>query len=150
MNHSDVLDLAEDGKVSMLEQVIDDGRAWTRETVKPRDWTVTLPQAALKEIEEVLYSLRRDPLPTLMLSADQFELPACAEAMGKIRQLLSEGLGVAVLERMPMDAMSIEEARSVYWVLGQFVGMEVAQKWDGSMLYDVTDTGAHFQAPMTA
>ena len=144
MDSADILDLAGNMEVTMLERVIEDGRAWTRETVGPGDWTVTLPDAALGEIEEMLNSLRRDPLPTLILSADQFELPACADAMGKIKHILSEGLGVAVLDRLPMDEMTIEEAKSVYWVLGQFLGREVAQKWDGTMLYDVTNTGAQF------
>ena len=29
----------------------------------------------------------------------------------------------------------------VYWTLGQCMGQNVAQKWDGTMVYDVTDTG---------
>ena len=37
--------------------------------------------------------------------------------------------------------MSRDEARSVFWTLGQLIGREVAQKWDGTMLYDVTDKG---------
>jgi len=37
-----------------------------------------------------------------------------------------------------------EEAKAAYWVLGQLVGRTVAQKWDGTMLYDVANTGAAF------
>lgn len=145
MNQSDVLDLVQEEPLTpMLDHVIEGARAWTRETAGPGDWTVTLPKTALKEIDEMLNSLRRDPLPIMMLSADQFEMPACAEAMGKIKKIVSEGLGVAVLDRLPMDEMTSEEAKSVYWVLGQFLGRKVAQKWDGSMLYDVTNTGAEF------
>lgn len=144
MDTADVLDLAGNLEVTMLEHVIEDGRAWTSDSVEPGDWMVTLPKAALKEIGVMVQSLRRDPLPTLMLSADQFELTACAEAMEKIKQIVTGGVGVAVLDRLPMDEMTVDEAKSVYWVLGQFLSMEVAQKWDGTMLYDVTNTGAKF------
>ena len=32
----------------------------------------------------------------------------------------------------------------VYWTLGQYMGQNVAQKWDGTMVYNVTDTGKKF------
>ena len=32
----------------------------------------------------------------------------------------------------------------IYWVLGQLMGQNVAQKWNGTMIYDVTDTGKKF------
>lgn len=145
MNQADVLDLSQEESLTpMLNQVIEDRRAWTRDSAKPEDWTVILPEAALQEIDGMLNSLRRDPLPLLMLTADQFELAACAEAMGRVKDILTQGVGVAVLDRLPMDEMTVEEARSIYWILGQFLGTEVAQKWDGTMLYDVTNTGAKF------
>ena len=144
MNSANILDLAGDGNFTMLEHVIGDGRAWTRDSVGPESWTVNLTIAALKEVKGMLAAIRRDPLPTILLTADQFELPACAEAMGKIKSIVAGGLGVAVLDRLPMDEMTIDEAKAVYWVLGQFLGTEVAQKWDGTMLYDVTDTGANY------
>lgn len=144
MNASDILDLAGDGIATMLGHVVDDARAWTADSVGPRDWTVTLSKDALKEIDGMLAAIRKDPLPQLMLSTGQFELAACAEAMGKVRNIVNDGVGVAVLDRLPMDEMTIEEAQAVYWVLGQFLGREVAQKWDGTMIYDVTNTGAAF------
>jgi len=145
MNQADVLNLArEDSLTPMLDQVIEGRRAWTRDSVGPEDWTVPLGKTALKEIEGMLEILRRDPLPILMLTTDQFDLTACAEAMGRVKDILTEGLGVAVLDRLPLDEMTVEEAKSVYWVLGQFLATEVAQKWDGAMFYDVTNTGAKY------
>ena len=31
-----------------------------------------------------------------------------------------------------------------FWILGQLLGRTVAQKWDGTMIYDVTDSGRDF------
>jgi hypothetical protein len=125
----------------MLERPVAGARAWTRETVRAADWTVPLPPAALAEVRAMLASLRADPLPTLVLKPEHFRLDACRDAMRRARDLLREGLGLAVVDALPLDEMSIDEARSVYWVLGQCVERLVAQKWDGTMLYDVTDTG---------
>ena len=33
---------------------------------------------------------------------------------------------------------------NVYWTLGNLMGPNVAQKWDGTMIYDVTDTGKKY------
>ena len=33
---------------------------------------------------------------------------------------------------------------SVFWIIGQLIGRPVAQKFDGTMIYDVTDSGEEF------
>jgi Taurine catabolism dioxygenase TauD, TfdA family len=128
----------------MLEQRIETDKAWTRDTIGPDDWTVPLPTAAREEIEAVAASLRRDPLPTLMLTPELFRLEACRAAMARTREVLRDGIGLAVVDRLPLDVLSEEEAKSVYWVLAQCVERLVAQKWDGTMVYDVKDTGRQY------
>jgi hypothetical protein len=125
----------------MLERPVETRKAWTRDTISRSDWIVPLPAAAHAEIAAMLDALRKDPLPTLMLEPELFQLDACRAAMHRVRDVLRDGIGLAVVERLALDSMSADEARSVYWVLGQFVERLVAQKWDGTMLYDVTDTG---------
>jgi Taurine catabolism dioxygenase TauD, TfdA family len=127
-----------------LERAVRGPKAWTRDSIAPADWTVPLPPAALAEIAAMAEALRRDPLPTLVLTPALFRLQACRAAMERVRSLMREGVGLAVVDRLPLDGLSEDEARSVYWVLGQFVERLVAQKWDGSMLYDVTDTGREY------
>jgi alpha-ketoglutarate-dependent taurine dioxygenase len=58
--------------------------------------------------------------------------------------LLDERPGIAVIDRLPMDAMDEQDAVAVFWVLGRLIGRPVAQKWDGTMLYDVTDKGQRY------
>ena len=51
------------------------------------------------------------------------------------------GTGFAVIDQLPIDQYEIEDMVDVYWTLGYLMGQNVAQKWDGTMIYDVTDTG---------
>ena len=37
-----------------------------------------------------------------------------------------------------------ETAKAVFWTIGRILARPVAQKWDGTVLYDVTDTGRTF------
>jgi alpha-ketoglutarate-dependent taurine dioxygenase len=124
-----------------LDHAITDRRAWTRDTLTSRDWTVPLDAAALEEIRGLAAALARDPLPTLLLGPDQFRLEAARAAMTRAKSLLTEVIGVALVDRLPLDELGVEHGIAVYWVLSQFLGTLVAQKWDGTMLYDVRDTG---------
>ena len=125
----------------MLADDIRDGRAWRRETLTPRDWLVPMPPRCLEELDAAVEEIRRNPLPTLLLSPDQFALSGCAELMGRVRALLRDGIGLAVVGRIPVERYAAEENRALCWLLSQLVERPVAQAWNGAMLYDVRDTG---------
>lgn len=76
-----------------------------------------------------------------MLVPGDFELAACRAMMARVRQVLEEGVGFVIIDRLPMDKYSIDEARAVYWLLAQLVSRPVAQSWDGKVIYDVRDFG---------
>ena len=118
-----------------------DRRAWVRDTLSPSDWVVPLPSGAVDELEAVVHRLRREPLPTLLLSPSQFDLRQCREVMTDVGSRLRDGIGLAVLDGIPVERFSVGENRALGWLLGSFLGRLVAQKWDGAMLYDVRDTG---------
>ena len=50
-------------------------------------------------------------------------------------------IGFAAIDRLPIDEFKIDPIVEVYWTLGYLMGPNVAQKWDGTMIYDVADTG---------
>ncbi len=125
----------------ILQEDVRDGRAWRREEISPRDWLVSLPQRCIEELDVVARRMRRDPLPAILLSPDQFSLAACAEVMGRVREKLRAGIGIAVLDRVPVERYAAEENQALAWLLGSLLGRLVAQKWNGTMLYDVRDTG---------
>src|SRR5213076_2819080 len=102
---------------------------------------VPFPPVAVDELEQALRTLRRDPLPPLLLSPAQFALSACAAVMTAVGHKLRRGVGLAVIDRIPVERFSLDENRTLYWLLGSLLGRPVAQKWDGTMIYDVRDTG---------
>ena len=80
-----------------------DRRAWVRDTLSPADWLVPLPARAVDELEGVVHQLRREPLPTLLLSPTQFDLPQCRKVMAGVGRQLRDGTGLAVLDRIPVE-----------------------------------------------
>jgi alpha-ketoglutarate-dependent taurine dioxygenase len=124
---------------------VHDARAWTRGDLAPTDWLVPLSPRCLDELDAVASQVRRDPLPALVLTPEQFALDACADVMRRVRDTLRNGIGLAVLDRVPVERYSLEENRALAWLLGSLLGRLVAQKWDGAMLYDVRDTGRQLE-----
>ena len=125
----------------MLDHVIEDDRAWTRDTLQPGDGIVPLDEDCLAELDNAIDTLRANPLPLLMLQPTDFTLPACTALIERIRPALQGGHGFAILDRLPLERCSQDEAKALYWLLGSLLARPVAQKWDGTMIYDVHDTG---------
>jgi alpha-ketoglutarate-dependent taurine dioxygenase len=117
-------------------------RAWTRATIEPVDWTVPLPDAAVRELLAVRDELRCAPVPTFLLDPRDFALDASRAAMAEVRRVTQSGPMFAVLDRLPMDEVTREEAIDLYWLLSSLLARPVAQKLNGQMFYDVMDTGA--------
>jgi hypothetical protein len=120
------------------------GRGWLASNLKRDDWTVKLSDGALKEIATMADEMLSKPLPRLLRNPQQFEIPELSAAYRKAKHFCDNGLGFAVIDKFPLEEFDIEQMVDIYWTLGQLMGQNVAQKWDGTMIYDVTDTGKKF------
>jgi alpha-ketoglutarate-dependent taurine dioxygenase len=125
----------------MLEDHIAGAAAWTREMLSPEDWEVAVPATAVEELDTVLARLRCAPLPLESLRPEAFGLEACARVMRHVHTRLVQGVGMAIVDRVPVERYSVDENRTVAWLLASLLGRVVAQKQDGVFLYDVRDTG---------
>jgi alpha-ketoglutarate-dependent taurine dioxygenase len=115
--------------------------AWTRADLRTEDWRIELSPACLDEIRRVVDELRVYPLPTIVLSPSDFAMPACRAAMAKARAMLASGVRFTVVDRLAVDEMNTSEATAIYWLLSSMIARPVAQKLDGTLIYDVHDTG---------
>ena len=131
-------------EVSTLRHPSSERLVWLAGDISPGDYQVTVTGAALGEIDRLAAFFSDNPLPLLQRKLDEFELPACRALMARMKSILDDGVGFAVLDRLPMDNFPLEPLLEVYWVLGQCMGRPVAQKWNGQMIYDVADTGADY------
>ena len=131
-------------EVSAMREPGSDRLVWLAPEVRRADYVVPLGQDALDEIRRLIDYFEANPLPLLERRLDELQIPACRAAMAQMKSILDDGVGFAVLDRLPMEDYPIDALLPVYWVLGQCIGRPVAQKWDGQMIYDVADTGAEY------
>lgn len=128
----------------MLKEYVRDSRAWNRETLAASSWQFELPSVAAAEIAEIVTRMRHAPLPLLLRRPGDFVWPACRHLMLRVKEALLRGPGFAVIRGLDLRAFGREESTTVFWMLGQWLSQPVATKWDGTLLYDVTDTGRRF------
>ena len=127
--------------VPMLDKYIEGAQAWTTATLRDSDWNLKVPDAVLAEIREMVAAMRGDPLPMLLQSPQMYHLPESTKLFARAKQIMDEGVGFVLIDRIPVEEMSEDEARSVEWVLAKLIGRPVAQKWNGTPMMDVRDTG---------
>jgi alpha-ketoglutarate-dependent taurine dioxygenase len=121
-------------------RAVDARQVWTRATLAPRDWLVPVPAACIAELEAVLAEAAALRPPDALSPAD-FELPTCLALMDGVREKLVHGEGLVVLDRFPVERYTPEQNRALGWLLAAMLGPLVAQKWDGTRVYDVKDSG---------
>jgi len=127
--------------MSMIDRDIASPAAWTRATLRDGDGRVELAPACVAEIEAVAETLRANPLPVLALDPADFGLEHCRRAAARIAAMLDDGPGFAIVHRLPMERLRREDAIAAFWLLCSLIARPVAQKWDGTMVYDVRDLG---------
>jgi alpha-ketoglutarate-dependent taurine dioxygenase len=115
--------------------------AWTAADLPANAGVLRISGLALAEILALAEELRANPLPTLALRPEPFELPNCRALMWRAAGLLNDGPGFVILDRLPLDRLGREISGKIYWLLCCMLARPVAQKWDGTMIYDVTDKG---------
>lgn len=126
---------------AVLDRPITGREAWIRNDIHDSDYKVVLSAAAQGELLNAARTLRQQPVPMLALRADSFAMPACRAAMEEVRTILTDGIRFALLQGLPIDQLSLDEAKAFYWILSSMLARPVAQKLDGTIVYDVHDTG---------
>ena len=115
---------------------------WSGDNLDPESGRIRISDECHAEIAATVERLRANPLPVLALTPEDVDMPACRTMMTAARHQLDRGPGFCIIDRLPLDIMSREEATAIFWLLARFTGRPVAQKWrDGRMIYSVTDLG---------
>ena len=140
----EILDLTSNTPSKMMDQWFSGTRAWIKEELSELDWKIKFTRKALEEIRTMTDRISANPLPIHLREPGEFEIPELRRLFSKAKKILDQGCGFCAIERMPMEEIRIEELIGCYWILSQLIGRTVSQKWDGTMIYDVTDTGQSF------
>ena len=126
----------------MLTDTVADERAWRASTIDDTAaWYYSLSEDCLSSFKRVIYDEGRQPRSITAISRLGSSANGCGEYLQPVLDALNSGRGFAIIERVPVEQSSVEEALSMYWMTGQFLGTPMEQNIEGALLYDVRDTG---------
>lgn len=126
---------------TIRERPLDSPTTWAADTLLENDGLVELDAACRDEIDAVAAELAANPLPIEALRVSDVDMPACQATMSRVRRQLEDGIGFAVVDRLPVERLDRDISKKLYWLLMSMAGRPVAQSWGGTMVYDVLDTG---------
>ena len=127
--------------MAKIAMPIEGPSVWTRRDILLEEYRIDLSTACLDEIRRAADEIRAYPLPTVLRAPDDFTMPACRREMARVRDMLDHGRRFAIVDRLPMQEMDVADVTGIYWLLSSMVSRPGAQKLDGTMIYDVLDTG---------
>lgn len=120
-----------------------DTKAWKRRDLSPAEWTVPVSDAVKRELADVVATVRQQTLPVFMFRPEHFALSASRRMMAEAKHMTDEGRGFVVIDRLPLDDWSEDEARTVYWLLGQLFSQPVAQSSKGTIFREVVNAAGN-------
>lgn len=116
--------------------------AWRGEELADRPgWRTRLSEAELAELDRALASVERGAKPLEALRREDFSLPTLRTKIAEWSTQLREGLGVVVVEGLPVQRWTGREAEVFFWCLGLHLGRPGAQNGRGDLLGHVRDEG---------
>ena len=126
----------------MLTDGVSDDRAWRARTIDDTAaWYYPLSEECLSSFQNIIRDALRPPGPITELSRPATASNGCGECLQPALNALNSGRGFAIVERVTIEQYTMDEALSMYWLIGQFLGNPMEQNIQGTLLYDVRDTG---------
>jgi alpha-ketoglutarate-dependent taurine dioxygenase len=104
-------------------------------------WIWPLSADCLAALDETIQQLRRQTQPITTPAVTNAQRDATGDCLAPVLAALETGCGFAVLDRIPLDRYPGTEAQTLYWLIGQLLGRPIEQNVQGTLLYDVRDTG---------
>lgn len=135
------LDLTEGVSAPRPATSFANAKVWRRADLSPTDWTVPVNAEVRGELKAVVADLRRQPLPVDLLDPAEFEMDASRAMMADVAAKVRDGIGFAIVDRLPLDDWEVEETRAVYWLLVSLLSRPVAQEAWGTIFRDIVEGG---------
>ena len=105
------------------------------------EWIYRLSAQQVAELENALRSVTEARTPMLRVEREDFPLPELGPVLRQIADELENGRGFVLIKGLPIERYTEAEAGTIYWGIGQHLGIPVSQNAQGHLLGHVRDTG---------
>lgn len=131
-----------------MQRIVESKADWRGpEMLVRQDWIHRVTDAEAGEIRDALRAAQDKGVDFDTISRENFPLPHFGKILAATLDELESGAGLKVLRGLPLDGLSKDDARLMYWGLGKHLGTAVSQSKDGDLLGDVRDFGSDITKP---
>jgi alpha-ketoglutarate-dependent taurine dioxygenase len=125
-----------------LVDAIDEDKAWGAGLADDRaNWYRPLAADLVAHLISRVAAWSAQPAAITKLRLTAADRVGWGPHFAAARHDLEAGRGFVIFDRLPLNRHSVREATTLYWLIGQFLGKPMEQDVQGTLLYDVRDTG---------
>ncbi len=125
-----------------MEQGIPGEADWRgHELAKSTSWIDRITSRQARELASAVEAVMEAGRSMADVGAAEFRLPSLAGDLAKARDALEGGSGIHLFRGLPVEQLSIDALRMMYWGIGAYLGTAVSQSKRGDVLGDVRDIG---------
>lgn len=122
--------------------------AWTGAEMRVTDeWIHRLSEPEVAELEAALARVKAQGIELASVTREHFVLPTLSPIIDRWVHDLEDGRGFLLVKGLPIDRYSEQDVSTIYWGIGQHMGVPVSQNATGDLLGHVRDTGRSIADP---
>ncbi len=106
-----------------------------------QDWIHELTPAEIGELDAALAHAKSKGVSGTRVARDDFPLPTLGQLLDRANHEVSRGLGLFMIRGLPALEYSKEDASTIFWGAGTYVGTPWPQNLSADLLGDLLDTG---------
>ena len=110
-------------------------------------WLLQLSNAEIAEIEVAAKNGAQRDQPIVEINKDNFPLPLLGPRLAELSAQLIDGIGFALLRRLPVERYSVQQAATMFYGIGAHLGNARMQNASGHLLGHVCDLKLHSDEP---
>ena len=110
-------------------------------------WVFQLDDAEIAEIEVAAKKTSEQDRPIVEINKDNFPLPLLGPRLEELTEQLVDGIGFALVRRIPVERYSVQQAATMFYGVGAHLGNARMQNAEGHVLGHVRDQNMRSDEP---
>ena len=114
---------------------------------RKEEWTTELSKSDVSELEQAAEKFIKSGKKLSEAAKADFELPKFSVILRELKNELINGRGFALFKGLPVEKYSKEEAATIFYGIGTYIGNTRSQNANGHIIGHVRDQGLSSQDP---
>lgn len=110
-------------------------------------WVIQLDDAEIVDVEAAANKIAEQDKPIVEINKENFPLPVLGPRLEKLTAQLIDGIGFALVNRIPVERYSVQQAARMFYGVGAHLGNARMQNARGHVLGHVCDLNMHSDEP---